>query len=1148
MSVSTALVQQYYTGILRLTPSTTQVNQLAASSADLNALTTTLLNVASTAVDPIVRMYQAAFNRVPDSTGLTNMVTNYSLNAQNSGTLTTLQIAGQFTGSPEFITNYGAQTTNATSNRVFVSALYTNVLGRPIVGNEGEGWVAYLNGGGSRAVVLQGFADSSEFIIKSTPAVNNFLTGAGAGTATYTGSLNDYTAPTTYTLTTSADTASASSFFGVVNGVTATPTTFTVGDTLTGTGNNATLTLADGGAGNYTLAMPSVATLSNITNLVLAGSGADTITADTSAAGFTAIKNATYTGGSVITATAAAGQNVTATSTGQYTTVGGFFVPTSVATSGYVSVAKANNVVVNAQDSVNVSTATGSVTINITKAAPGSSDTGASVIGAARGVPVPGVVVTGGTTVSVTEAAATISGTTATSLTNATEIKIGVAPTTFANATTGKETITNLTSIATGNVTTKVATTYTDANGLSDVVFGTGSVTAFTNGATTVSLTGAGASTVTDIQTTLLVPARGQTAVAGTSTLTTVSLAGFSGGATITSDAIANLSITDSAAAGTIVLAGSSATKSNTGTLNVSIGNSGATVSAANITNVAVTGVNSAYQAIAGTAVSATSASTLALTAAKATTVSFAGTSAITLGASTLTALTAITSSAAGAVSLGDVSTYALLTSINASTATGALKATIGNSANVGLAITGGAGNDVVTLKAGTYGPTFNTAGAAVNTTINLGTGNDAVYATVGAAITINAGTTIAAGTGTDTVSARLVTAGTAGLFTGFEILDTTGSANLSIVDAALLGAGSVTGISYHGADSTSIAATTDTATIQNLALASTVGITGYTNQAALATGYLQNITQTHIAGAASSAITFAAAPAAAPGAGTGNYSVIGTFTSTGDTTIAINSNGGTYQTGNGINTLTVTGNTLTSITIAGTKAFTLGAVTTDTLGTEVVATASALTLIDGSTATGALTISAGTTNTNAAASNITYTGLTIKGGLGNDTITINAKNGIVNGGAGTDTLTIGSDVSATLNGGAGSDLFNVAAAVSTGNAAANTVMATIGDAAIGDTIQLLNLTTDSFTQAAINVSSAGSLSAAIALASANNSAANVSNVTWFQFAGNTYVVDTVGTAAAATNIAAGDIVVQLTGAVDLSTSTLSTGGVLTIA
>jgi hypothetical protein len=110
-----------------------------------------------------------------------------------------------------------------------------------------------------------------------------------------------------------------------------------------------------------------------------------------------------------------------------------------------------------------------------------------------------------------------------------------------------------------------------------------------------------------------------------------------------------------------------------------------------------------------------------------------------------------------------------------------------------------------------------------------------------------------------------------------------------------------------------------------------------------------------------------------------------------------------------------------------------------DGVVTDIAATAaspttihSSLTLIDASATTGELVIEAGATNTSGAGKfenggslpanvTITYTGLTIKGGSGNDIIENDAKNGIVTDGTGKDTVELGgAGAKATLGNGPG--------------------------------------------------------------------------------------------------------------------------------
>jgi hypothetical protein len=97
------------------------------------------------------RLYQAAFDRVPDLGGL-----GYQMDALDDG-LYLSQVAGNFIASPEFQTTYGAL-----SNSQFVTQLYYNVLDRAPDSSGLNYHVARLNSGVARADVLVGFSESPE--------------------------------------------------------------------------------------------------------------------------------------------------------------------------------------------------------------------------------------------------------------------------------------------------------------------------------------------------------------------------------------------------------------------------------------------------------------------------------------------------------------------------------------------------------------------------------------------------------------------------------------------------------------------------------------------------------------------------------------------------------------------------------------------------------------------------------------------------------------------------------------------------------------------------------------------------------------------------------------------------------------------------
>ena len=97
------------------------------------------------------RLYQAAFSRTPDPSGL-----GYQMNALDTGTKLT-QVANNFIASPEFRQTYGSL-----SDAQFVTQLYQNVLHRAPDSAGLSFHTASLGRGGARADVLIGFSESPE--------------------------------------------------------------------------------------------------------------------------------------------------------------------------------------------------------------------------------------------------------------------------------------------------------------------------------------------------------------------------------------------------------------------------------------------------------------------------------------------------------------------------------------------------------------------------------------------------------------------------------------------------------------------------------------------------------------------------------------------------------------------------------------------------------------------------------------------------------------------------------------------------------------------------------------------------------------------------------------------------------------------------
>jgi Ca2+-binding RTX toxin-like protein len=129
-----------------------------SESAEFKAVT--LLNAsafattadAATWVDDVFRLYQAALGRTPDYTGLQNWTDQLG-----SGT-SFINVVTGFAASKELQNTYGPL-----DNTAFVEVLYRNVLDREADDAGLAGWTERLEGGQSRAQVLQGFSQSTEF-------------------------------------------------------------------------------------------------------------------------------------------------------------------------------------------------------------------------------------------------------------------------------------------------------------------------------------------------------------------------------------------------------------------------------------------------------------------------------------------------------------------------------------------------------------------------------------------------------------------------------------------------------------------------------------------------------------------------------------------------------------------------------------------------------------------------------------------------------------------------------------------------------------------------------------------------------------------------------------------------------------------------
>ena len=237
--------------------------------------------------------------------------------------------------------------------------------------------------------------------------------------------------------------------------------------------------------------------------------------------------------------------------------------------------------------------------------------------------------------------------------------------------------------------------------------------------------------------------------------------------------------------------------------------------------------------------------------------------------------------------------------------------------------------------------------------------------------------------------------------------------------------------------------------------------------------------------------------------------------------------NGGTFTAANvetvnlnATDTSTATGITQMTAVVTADKATTL----------NVTGNAGAILTLTGSTKIATLDASASTGKVSA--TSVSTAAITMKGGSAADSFTANgatASTLIGNGGA--DTLTTNGGLT-TLTGGDGLDLFVIQTA-----GANDGIYSTITDASAGDRIELFGRGTEVFNTTKLALASTASFSDYLDAAAASTDAAN-STIRFFEFGGNTYIVEDNSNNATFTD--GTDIVVGLTGVVDLSTASLS--------
>lgn len=111
----------------------------------------------------VARLYDAAFDRVPDLGGLRNYREQL-----DAGDITPLRISEAFLVSPEFTSRYGF----AVDSADFTRLLYTNALNRQASQGEVDAYASQLNSGAlSRAQMVLNFSDSPEHVALTAPNI-----------------------------------------------------------------------------------------------------------------------------------------------------------------------------------------------------------------------------------------------------------------------------------------------------------------------------------------------------------------------------------------------------------------------------------------------------------------------------------------------------------------------------------------------------------------------------------------------------------------------------------------------------------------------------------------------------------------------------------------------------------------------------------------------------------------------------------------------------------------------------------------------------------------------------------------------------------------------------------------------------------------
>jgi S-layer protein len=562
--------------------------------------------------------------------------------------------------------------------------------------------------------------------------------------------------------------------------------------------------------------------------------------------------------------------------------------------------------------------------------------------------------------------------------------------------------------------------------------------------------------------------------------VTSVTLSGYAN-STVSADGLTSLSLSNSNSSLTV-------NNATAGTLGLTLAALGTSTTSPVAGPAAV--VLPAYKTLNVT--TATANSSVNVTAAAVETLTVAGTNAFNSTGSTLSALKTVTVSGSAGLTLAAPGT---LESLNASGTTGNLTVTAFDATKA--TYTGGAGTDTLTLGSTT-----------VTKAVSMGAGNDRVNL---AASTTAITAAVQGGDGTDTVNVLLADAVTfaggaqfLGNVTGFEVLGINGHTGAQTLDISKLGA-------YNSVNVLSIPAAAATTTLDGFTSGGTLTVSNTqtahasTIEVKAGTAWDTPTTDTFTVSLSNSSANVAGVAVTVAKVETLNL-----VAADADTSAATGSGRQTH-------TGTITAADATSMTITGDANLAL-----TLTGSTKLAT------INGSAMTGSLTVTSTST-----------VDVTITGGAGADALT--AATGSVAhtliGGAGADTLTANAGLS-VLTGGAGFDTFVIAVPSTNVN-----TYSTITDATKGDYIRFTDTAgAETFSQSKITLAGTAVFQDFANAAIATNTVQG--GIAWFQFGGDTFIVQEAGNNTANVFTNGTDLIVRLTGLVDLSLASFDTGAI----